>query len=67
MAKPKVFLDSSVIITALLSTQGGSFYIIEYYKINFTFQINKYSLGRLKISWKLNFLASGAYKSAPNP
>ena len=28
MRKPKVFLDSSVIIAALLSSRGGSFYIL---------------------------------------
>lgn len=44
MAKNKVFLDSSVLITAALSQSGGSFYILNKFKGNndFEFQINNY-------------------------
>lgn len=42
MAKNKVFLDSSIIISALLSSRGGSFFILYYFKDIFEFQINEY-------------------------
>jgi predicted nucleic acid-binding protein len=42
MVKNKVFLDSSVIISALLSFRGGSFYVINQFKDKFEFQINHY-------------------------
>jgi predicted nucleic acid-binding protein len=48
MPKSNVFLDSSVIIAALLSPTGGSFYIIEHCKNDFVFQINKYSLDEIQ-------------------
>lgn len=48
MAKPKVFLDSSVIIASLLSTQGGSFYIISTLKDEFDFQSNEYGLAEIQ-------------------
>lgn len=37
-----VFLDTSVLLTAVLSSQGGSFYILDRFKNKFEFQINKY-------------------------
>jgi len=48
MPKANVFLDSSVIIAALLSATGGSFYIIEHCKNDFAFQINQYSLDEIQ-------------------
>ncbi len=42
MHKPKVFLDSSVIIAALLSSRGGSFYILTHMRNGFSFHINEY-------------------------
>ncbi|MBU2578803.1 putative toxin-antitoxin system toxin component, PIN family [Patescibacteria group bacterium] len=42
MVKNRVFLDSSVIISALLSSEGGSFHILYYFKNVFEFQINEY-------------------------
>ena len=42
MHKPKVFLDSSVIIAAILSSQGGSFYILNQLKDMCIFQTNEY-------------------------
>lgn len=42
MPRARVFLDSSIIITALLSSQGGSFYILNQLKDSFIFQINEY-------------------------
>ncbi len=44
MARPKVFLDSSVLIAALLSARGGSFYILTQFRDKFEFQINEYVL-----------------------
>lgn len=44
MEKDKVFLDSSVLITATLSSRGGSFYILNNLKNKFEFQINEYVL-----------------------
>lgn len=38
----KVFLDSSVLIAALLSSSGGSFYILNEFRGKFEFQINEY-------------------------
>jgi len=42
MKKNKVFLDSSIIISALLSSRGGSFYLLYHFKNIFEFQINEY-------------------------
>jgi predicted nucleic acid-binding protein len=44
MAKPRAFVDSSVIIAALLSSDGGSFHILTQCQDFFTFQINEYVL-----------------------
>lgn len=44
MAKPKVFLDSSVLIAAVLSTRGGSFYILTHFRDKCEFQISEYVL-----------------------
>jgi putative PIN family toxin of toxin-antitoxin system len=44
MTKTRVFLDSSVLISALLSTKGGSFYILTQLKNKFIIQINHYVL-----------------------
>ena len=41
-AKPKVFLDASVLITAVLSSSGGSFYILSQFKGDFEFQTNSF-------------------------
>ena len=42
MVKPKVFLDSSVLIAAVLSSSGGSFFILSQLRNKFEFQINKF-------------------------
>lgn len=44
MAKNRVFLDSSVLITAVLSSKGGSFYILTQLNDICEFQINEYVL-----------------------
>lgn len=44
MGKDKVFLDTSVLITAVLSSAGGSFYILNSFKDRFDFFINEYIL-----------------------
>jgi predicted nucleic acid-binding protein len=44
MPKNRVFLDSSILITALLSSRGGSFYILTQLKDKLHFQINNYVL-----------------------
>lgn len=40
----KVFVDSSVLITALISPRGGSFYILTRYRKVLSFFINEYVL-----------------------
>ena len=42
--KSRVFLDSSVLIAAALSTQGGSFYVLTQLSSVCEFQINDYVL-----------------------
>ncbi len=44
MEKDKVFLDTSVLVTAVLSSAGGSFYILNSLKDRFEFFINEYVL-----------------------
>lgn len=44
MRKSSVFLDTSVLLTALLSSRGGSFYILNTFREKFDFQINDYVL-----------------------
>jgi predicted nucleic acid-binding protein len=44
MAKNRVFLDSSVLITAVLSSRGGSFYILTQLNDLCEFQTNEYVL-----------------------
>lgn len=44
MGKDKAFLDTSVLITAVLSAAGGSFYILNSFKDRFDFFINEYVL-----------------------
>ncbi len=55
MAKPEVFLDSSVIIASLLSTTGGSFYIINTWKDSFELQTNEYGLSEIQKTLKNKF------------
>lgn len=47
MAKPEVFLDTSVLITALLSEKGASFYLLMEYHDYCQFYINDYVLTEL--------------------
>lgn len=42
MERNRVFLDSSILITALLSSRGGSFYILTQLKDKYRFLINEY-------------------------
>ena len=56
MHKPKVFLDSSVIITALLSSKGGSFYILNQLKDFFIFQTNEYALAEIQEIFRTKFI-----------
>ena len=56
MPKPSVFLDSSVIIAALLSTRGGSFYILDELKENFVFQTSEYGLREIQAVLKNKFI-----------
>ena len=44
MERNKIFLDTSILITALLSFRGDSFYILNNLKDKFRFQINKFVL-----------------------
>lgn len=44
MEKNRVFLDTSVLLTAMLSSRGGSFYILNTLREKCEFQINEYVL-----------------------
>jgi len=44
MGRDRVFLDTSILIAAVISSRGGSFYILDKLKNNFTLQISKYVL-----------------------
>ena len=44
MASDKIFVDTSVIIAALLSPTGGSSYLLETYRETFDFLINEHIL-----------------------
>lgn len=48
MGKPRVFLDSSVLITALLSSRGGSFYLLNHWQHQVVYQINEYVLAEVQ-------------------
>ena len=48
MARPKVFVDSSVIIASLLSAMGGSSYILNNYHEDCEFQTNEYGLTEIQ-------------------
>lgn len=47
MKKTNVFVDSSVLISAILSSTGGSFYILQEYKEQCKFLINVYILDEI--------------------
>lgn len=47
MLKNKVFLDNSILITALLSSREASFYILTNLRNKFNFQINEYVLNEI--------------------
>ena len=57
MHKPKVFLDSSVLIAALLSSRGGSFYILTQMRNGFSFHINEYVFTEVGEVLKTKFAA----------
>ena len=63
MVKPKVFVDSSVIIASLISTQGGSFYILNNWKDDFEFQTNEYGLGEIQRVLKEKFAKQATLQS----
>ena len=48
MGRPAVFLDSSVVIAALLSVKGGSSYILREVHERFSFQINEHALAEIQ-------------------
>lgn len=49
-------MDSSVIITAILSSKGGSFYILNQLKDFFTFQTNEYALAEIQEVLRTKFI-----------
>ncbi|MBI2263419.1 putative toxin-antitoxin system toxin component, PIN family [Candidatus Berkelbacteria bacterium] len=76
----KVFLDTSVLLSALFSRRGGSFYILSQLKDHFEILINEYVLEEVlsvlnrKFPAKFDFkntlfilLAVGKVKVLPNP
>ena len=48
MVKSKIFLDSSVLITAVLSSRGGSFYILTQLNDICEFQTNEYVIEEIQ-------------------
>ena len=63
MSKNKVFLDTSILITALLSSRGGSFYILTQLRDRFYFQINNYVLEEIMEVLAKKFLSREELKS----
>src|SRR3989344_1233740 len=63
MAKPKVFVDSSVIIASLISSKGGSFYILNNWKEDFEFQTNEYGLNETQRVLKDKFANKPSFQS----
>jgi len=57
MRKQKVFLDSSVIIAALLSARGGSFFLLSQLRGYFLFEINQYVFTEVQEVLKTKFKA----------
>ena len=57
MHKPKVFLDSSVLIAALLSSRGGSFYILTQMRDGFSFHVSEYVFAEAGEVLKTKFAA----------
>lgn len=60
MAKSTAFIDSSVIIAALLSSEGGSFHILTQYRDQFVFQVNEYALAEIQM------ILHGKFKDRPS-
>ena len=57
MYKPKVFLDSSVLIAALLSSRGGSFHILTQMRDGFSFHVSEYVFAEVGEVLKTKFAA----------
>lgn len=55
MVRSKIFLDSSVLITATLSSSGGSFYILNTLQESYTFYVNEYVLDEVTRIFKTKF------------
>ncbi len=55
MAKLKIFLDSSILITSLLSNKGGSFYILHNFSDKIHFQTNEYVIMEVQEVLKKKF------------
>lgn len=63
MAKNRVFLDSSILITAVLSSKGGSFYILTQLRNICEFQINDYVFEETKRILDSKFSATPELKT----
>ena len=55
MARPAAFLDSSIFITALLSSKGGAFYILNALKDEIDLQTSEYALEEIEIVLQRKF------------
>ncbi len=55
MRKPRVFLDTSVLIAALLSVRGASYHLLNEHSDAFTFEINEYVFEEVRRSLKQKF------------
>jgi len=63
MGRNKIFLDTSILVTAALSSRGGSFYILTQMKEKYQFQINKYVLDELHDLIEGKFLSDTDFQS----
>lgn len=61
IGRNNVFLDTSVLITAVLSTKGGSFYILTQLQTTFTFLINEFVLEETLRVLQNKFLLKNEY------
>src|SRR3989344_3085279 len=62
-AKNKVFLDSSMLIAAVLSSSGGSFYILSQWRDKFEFQINQFVFDEVNEVLSRKFYNNKEFKS----
>ncbi|MBI4093557.1 PIN domain-containing protein [Candidatus Kaiserbacteria bacterium] len=61
--RSRVFLDSSVVIAALLSREGGSYHVLSRFSDAFVFEINEYVFEEVRRSKERKFASKPALLS----